>query len=238
MVGPAGVHVHSARMNSKLVVVLLPGLDGTGLQFRRLVECAPERFEPEVVSYPGDEVLDYAQLESRVRAKLPDRPYLLVGESFSGPIAVSIASRPSPNLRGLVLAASFVTPPALPIWRFLPWRLAFGFPAPALLLRRCLAPRDGDLVRGMRTAIQAVAPEVLAARVRATLEVDKRRELAAVECPLLYLQAQQDIVVARRCLRQVLEVKPEATVENLPTAHPVLQIDPEGAWRAIERFAP
>lgn len=46
------------------------------------------------------------------RAALPsDEPFVLVGESFSGPIAISLAASSLPQLKGLVLCCTFVRNP-------------------------------------------------------------------------------------------------------------------------------
>ena len=105
-------------MSNELVVVLLPGLDGTGKLFDRLLLSCPRQFEPQVVVYPGDKMLDYHELEVLVRERLPQRrPFIIVAESFSGPLAIALASRGIDNLVGVVLAASFVTPPRSALWQ-------------------------------------------------------------------------------------------------------------------------
>jgi pimeloyl-ACP methyl ester carboxylesterase len=218
-------------------VVLLPGLDGTGLLFRRFVARAPARVRTQVLSYPVDQRLDYAQLETLVRALLPtNAAYIIVAESFSGPLAALLAARPVGDLRGIVLVASFVTPPALALWRWLPWQLMFRCVAPAPLLRQVLTGADVELAAEVRAATRAVRPGVLAARVRATLVVDVRAELASSTVPLLYLQAERDHIVPARCLRAVLAARADTTVVRVASAHTLLQAEPAAAWRAIEPF--
>jgi pimeloyl-[acyl-carrier protein] methyl ester esterase len=76
------------------MLVLLPGLDGTGKLFAAFVRALGAGVESRVVGYSPDEPLGYEELELKVRAQLPlDRSYVLLGESFSGPIAMRIAAR-------------------------------------------------------------------------------------------------------------------------------------------------
>jgi pimeloyl-ACP methyl ester carboxylesterase len=90
-----------------IALVLLPGMDGTGQLFDDLVAALGPGVETVVVSYPPDPALDYAQLEIIARSNLPPyQPFVLLGESFSGPIAVSIAASAPQNLRGLILCCS------------------------------------------------------------------------------------------------------------------------------------
>ena len=71
-------------------IVLLPGLDGTGELFKPFIDSLPPGIEPILVSYPPKEKLGYGELSDYVMSRLPkDEEYLLVGESFSGPIAYS-----------------------------------------------------------------------------------------------------------------------------------------------------
>src|SRR5215471_17973322 len=98
-----------------VALVVLPGMDGTTAPRADFVAALGPRIEPHLVAYPSDPALGYMELEALVRASLPaDRPYLLLGESFSGPIAISIAaSRPS-HLVGLILCVTFAYNP-LPV---------------------------------------------------------------------------------------------------------------------------
>ena len=111
-------------------LVILPGLDGTAALHAQFVACLGDVLGPvTVLRYPPDKALDYAALEVLVKAALPsDVPFVLLGESFSGPIALSIAADPPVNLVGLVLSTTFArTPlpffsPLAPLTRFAPVR--------------------------------------------------------------------------------------------------------------------
>ena len=110
-------------------VVLLPGMDGSGQLHDGFVTAMAPRFRVEVVAYPADPVQDDRQLQAFVADRLPgDAPFLLVGESFSRPIAIRIAASRPPGLRGLVLCASFAASPR-------PWlghlRPCSGCPCPS-----------------------------------------------------------------------------------------------------------
>jgi pimeloyl-ACP methyl ester carboxylesterase len=221
-----------------VIAILLPGLDGTGKLFSRVVAQCPRRFGIQIVAYPDDKTLSYQELEVIVRGQLPrNRPFIIVAESFSGPVAIMVASRRMENLHGVVLAASFVTPPRSGMWKLLPWRTLFRFPVATGVLRQLLVPSDPSLLRDIRAAARAVSPRVLADRVLSTLSVDVRGELAKTTCPLLYIQARRDRVVPSRCLRDIMSGRENVVVEVLDTPHPVLQHEPKAAWALIERLA-
>src|SRR5687767_5910188 len=94
-----------------ITLMLLPGMDGTGHLFAPFLEALGNEFNVKVVRYPGTEALNYAELEAVARAAMPDGPFVLLGESFSGPIAISLAASGSPHLKGLVLCCTFARNP-------------------------------------------------------------------------------------------------------------------------------
>lgn len=55
-------------------LILLPGMDGTGLLFEPLLEALPGWLEPKVIAYPGHEPLGYAELLPLIRRVRP-RPH-------------------------------------------------------------------------------------------------------------------------------------------------------------------
>jgi len=91
------------------ILVLLPGLDGTGELFAPFVG-ALTGIDTRVIAYPADRAMDYPEHEGFVRDKLPrDEDYFLLAESFSGPIGISIAATAPPRLRGLILCGTFAS---------------------------------------------------------------------------------------------------------------------------------
>jgi pimeloyl-ACP methyl ester carboxylesterase len=100
------------QIMSRTTLVLLPGLDGTGDLFAPVVNALGPSVPTQIVRYPLSDASDYATCEAIARASLPtDRSYVLLGESFSGPIAVSIAATAPPRLGGLILCSTFVCNP-------------------------------------------------------------------------------------------------------------------------------
>ena len=87
-------------------------MDGTGELFADFIAALHDAVVPLVVSYPKGQVLDYEALTEFARASIPfDRPFVLLGESFSGPVAIALAAFRPPGLRGLILCCSFARNP-------------------------------------------------------------------------------------------------------------------------------
>ncbi len=219
-------------------VVLLPGLDGSGRLHDTFTAAMAPRFRLEIVAYPGDRILDYRQLQAFVTERLPrDAPFLLIGESFSGPIAIRIAaSRPS-GLAGLVLCATFAASPR-PWLGYLQPLLALPLPLPpARMLMPAMMGRwtTRDWTRREQAALDALPAAVARARLSEVLRVDATSDLDHIRVPTLYLQASHDRLVPPRCWREIHARLPHAKRVRLRGPHFLLQHQPVRAARAAQR---
>ena len=222
-------------------LVLLPGLDGTGVLFRPLLEALPQEVATIVVSYPGDTALGYSELLPIVLAGLPsDAPFVLVGESFSGPLAVMAAATHPPGLAGLVLCASFIRNPHPYIPSFLAamvrpplFHLFPQFWQAKALFGGYSSPRLRAL---MQDALSRVSPAVLACRVREVLRINVARQLAACTVPILYLRARRDFVVPPWNVSTIRRFCPQLKVVHLAAPHLALQVATGQAAEAITDF--
>lgn len=221
-------------------VVLLPGMDGSGALFEEFSSALAARTM--AISYPPDQPLGYDQLAEYVRARLPaDEPFILLGESFSGPIALTLASTPLPGLRALVLVCTFAKCPVpgllalagrliglLPFWR-----------APLSLVSTLLLGRfaNSTLQARLSAAIERVSPVVWSCRLRAVLTADATQALAKVRVPILYLRASEDRVVFPSASEVVLRRSSVARMVEIEGPHFLLQAKPKETAAEIRAFA-
>ena len=223
-----------------MTLVLLPGMDGTGQLFAPFLAALGPEFRTRVVSYPVDQPLGYAELELLARAAIPARgPYVILGESFSGPIAVSIAASGAARLKGLILCCSFVRSPlrVLPgVGTLLGWLPVTA--APVLLMEQMLLGRfSTPALRAAleRTMAQVSAPAIRA-RMVAALSVDVSAELAALRLPMMYLRARHDRLVAPGASALASRLNPALQVVDLQAPHFLLQAAPQAAAQAVTDF--
>jgi pimeloyl-ACP methyl ester carboxylesterase len=127
-------------------LVLLPGLDGTGVLFADFVGALPKEWQTATVRYPLGRCLSYSELEGLVRAACSiSEPFMLLAESFSTSLAIKYAASNPVNLEGLVLCAGFATSPVRTWRRFLGSLLAplmFHVPLPNLAAKHWLVGPD------------------------------------------------------------------------------------------------
>ncbi|HTA51452.1 MAG TPA: alpha/beta hydrolase [Candidatus Acidoferrum sp.] len=223
-----------------LTLVLLPGMDGTGIFFEDFAAVAQPEFDPVIVRYPDDPSRGYAGLEPVARAALPrDKPFLILGESFSGPIAISIAASNPPGLVGLVLCVTFACSPhpLLPLTTailkpFPPVRLP-SFIQHRNLFGRYDSPRLRAKLRGVRAV---VSQKTLKARLEAIASVDVSEQLRRVTVPTLDLRATDDRVVSCASGDHIRKVLPQVEIAELDAPHLMLQTVPHESLAAIRRF--
>ncbi|MDR2187103.1 MAG: lysophospholipase [Azonexus sp.] len=225
-------------------IIILPGLTGTnrllGEFVSALAAASPGAVRVSVIAYPTDQRLDYAALTARVRALLPsDRPFIIVGESFSGPVALSLAITPPPGLRGTVLVASFARFPST----FSPL-LAAAAPLapvrqlPAAVFSWLLLGRWATRQRraALKQELARIPASLLRFRAAATLRVDLTARLPEITTPLLYCRATADRLVHRAAGEEIQKTIANATLIDIPGPHFLLQTQAASCAAAVIEF--
>ena len=178
-----------------------------------------------------------------VRAALPrSRPFALVAESFGGPLAIRIAADAPPNLRAVVLCATFARNPIPSALRWI--RAAArpgvtGLPLTRAFVRTVMTGRSAPAEVGdaVLEVSRLVAPGVTARRFREVLAVDVRPLLASIRVPTLYLRATRDRLIAgRRGLDPIAAGIPGCESIAIDGPHLLLQVRPRESARAILEF--
>ncbi len=223
-----------------LTAVLLPGLDGSGKQFAPLQESLGNALSTRIVAYSPDST-NYEDHLSQVMAALPiQEPYVLVAESYSGPVAIRVAARRPEGLKGLVLCASFAKCPRAFLSHFRsalgivpPWKVNANWVAPLVLGRY----KTADLLGLLEVGLSSVAPRVLLERLKGVARVDVSTEAQSVAVPALYLRATSDRLVPASAGAYVARCIPRITVRDLDGPHFLLQARADAASEEILSFA-
>ena len=202
-------------------ITLLPGLDGTGALYEPLLEALGPDVAVTRVGYDPRATQTRAALLSIAQAALPvGQRTLLVGESFSGPLAISLAFRCPEAISHVVLLASFcsaphrltsLVPPLAPI--------LFSRPAPRAVLRRYFLGGTSSpaVVEAARTAMASVAPAVVAQRLQIVSETRVGPELAQLPMPVHLVYGSADrLIDAPRAAAECLTFLPDAHEHCIP----------------------
>ncbi|XCN72095.1 MAG: alpha/beta hydrolase [Candidatus Electrothrix aestuarii] len=224
-------------------IILLPGMDGTGMLFnpfiRELNKHIPEDVSVQVISYPCDQDLSYAELVDFVQEKLPlDEDIILVAESFSGPIAYALATGQKNRVQAVIFAATFLCPPQKALWK-MPPRLVAPFlkiPLPIFLLKALFFDHEtaDETVALFRKASGKVRSSVFATRMREICTL--RIERSSLDMSCAYVRAGKDHFVPGAHAEEFRILAPHIKLFDIPGPHFVLQARPEESAQAIGDF--
>jgi pimeloyl-ACP methyl ester carboxylesterase len=198
-----------------------------------------QHLEPRVVRYPIS-LTTYPDCVAYARAQLPvGRPFILLGESFSGPVASAVAAEQPPGLIGLVLCVTFARNPR----PALAWtaRILRHLPPgrmPLRLLRWLLLGRwdSRALTSLVKVMLPQVPPLTLKDRLLAVMAVDHSALLSPIQVPILALVAAQDRLIPTEATRWIRAQRP-IDIVTLQGPHWLLQTRPEACAQAIQDFA-
>ena len=224
------------------MIVLLPGLHGTGGLWGALLAEIPAGVRTRVIEHTTKRVCGYGALRRRVEEELRrEGEMVLVAESFSGAMALEIAARDPPRVKGVVLCASFVTRPVPAVLSVLGAGLALvgaGVYVPGWAVKVFLAGSGGsrELVRGVQREVRRVWPAVLAYRVLQAAWIDGRRALARCKSPVLLLAGRKDRLVGPRSVRRMKRVRGDMAVKVIEGPHLLAQVRAREVWGEIEGF--
>lgn len=205
-------------------LVLVPGIDGTGLLFYRQLPLLESRYAVTTTRLrDGARVMDelVADLHRSVTAA-SDRPVTLLGESFGGALALSYALAHPERVGRLVILNSFAhfgSPARL----WLGYHLLRATPWGMMRLVRQLNGRrmhsqgtDPDEIRRFLQLMQNTTREGYLSRLQILRDYDIREQLQELRVPVLYLAADRDVLVPSVDQARMMAARtPQATMRVL-----------------------
>lgn len=206
-------------------LVLVPGLDGTGLLFYRQVPLLARRYH--VTTHRlRDTAVDIgeliAELDTTVDAVANGGPVTLVGESFGGALALSYALARPDRVKRLVILNSFpFFTPQVRLW--LGYQLLRGTPWGVMrIVRQLTAWRmhsrhtGREELRRFHDLMRATTRAGYLSRLRMLRAYDVRARLQEIQAPVLYLASDCDhLVPAVEQARLMAAHTPRATLRVL-----------------------
>jgi pimeloyl-ACP methyl ester carboxylesterase len=221
-------------------LVLLPGMDGTGELFAPLTKVLPNGLQPLIVAYPPNEPWGYPELLTFILNQLPkDEDFVVLGESFSGPLALMLASDPPARMLALILACTFEHHPRIALASLsMLANAALRFRPPKFLIQSVLTngAKNFDIAACVQLAVSKVSVEALTARIKAVNGLSNDAQQRPISMPSLYLQASSDRVVPERCYQSLQIRIPHLKLAKIEGPHCLLQVNPEASVEAIVSF--
>ena len=217
-------------------LVLLPGLDGTGLLFQPLLKTLPSDVDVVVISYPPNVLMGYKELVEYVDARLPEEDYILVAESFAGPIAYQLAQRNSSYLQSVIFVATFLESP-----RPLLSKLSVLFSPslirvmPDLMIKSFLLgfSANKDVLGLFKESLKRVSPKVLSFRLNELSKLSQNDEQRQ-NVSALYIQASNDNLVLKKSAEDFKKAFSRLEIFEVKGSHFILQTSPQACSNIIE----
>ena len=224
-------------------IVLMPGMDGTGGLFGPLKKLLPKDVNVKIVRYPKDQLLSFEETVQCAKEQIEaDDNLILLAESFSGPIAVSLIGSGQIKAKYLILCTTFARPPRPVFFKaltYLPLELLIRIPFPRFILNRRigLGKEETDLFLAMWKEVKFRVPaKTLVHRLKLINKVNVIGWLPKITIPCLYLQASADRSVPLSALNDFIELVPDLRIRRVPGPHFLLQSQPKACLSAIKTF--
>ena len=226
-------------MSKSFKLVFLPGMDGTGNLFKDLIGHLGDS-DHQIVSYPTDTNQDYQTLISYVKSKLPGQDYVLIAESFSGPIAAElIKDKELPGLRAVFFVATFLSPPhrfLLAISRLLPLKVMNKLPGSRLIYQKLFfgGYASNKLLNMFNKTINSMPTKVLNERLRTMQSLNFRA--SELDLPAAYLLPSYDMLVSKTKVNEFRGYFPKLKILEIAGPHFILQARPEESAGLLREF--
>ncbi len=217
----------------KADVVLLPGLHGSCALFSSFIALAPAWASclplalPTVGGQSFDEIADAIFPELK-----PLDGIVLLGESFSGPVAARLSARLGQRVALLVLCN-----PVVEMSVRVPQRLLAPIVSSAWMPTWCasmaLSGGDPSIARAALDEIRALPEGILARRLSAAFSATEKALAPHLSPPLLTILGTSDNLVSLARSRALFSRIPESTVAEIEGPHLIVQTRPVEVWAAI-----
>ena len=217
-------------------IILLPGVDGTGVLFEPFVNIFKADVPVEVVPLTKDSDQSILNQVSIIEDAVGDEEVILIVESYSGLLAYELAKRNKIRIKQIFFFGCFLQPPSFigTIGRFLPVRLLNMLPDKLLshfLFNRWSSP---ELTALFRKAIESVDFPNLKKRIKTIATYQKPSQV--IDVPCVYVQATMDNLVSAYNVKAFEEVCSNLQVEFVEATHMLLQTQPQEMSQLIHKY--
>jgi pimeloyl-ACP methyl ester carboxylesterase len=214
---------------------LVPGLHGTAGPFERLLRLIPGG----AIEIPKSGPQNYGHLAAWLGRQKTPKSFILVGESFGGPLCLRLAATRPRGLKGLVLLGSFAAmdrPLSGLLSHFIPpLPLAANFSR--AFVQRALfsgqaSPAQLDFFQ--REAAKT-SPWIFRARFQEVMRGDVRPWLPQIQVPVLSLRGSRDRMVPLEA-EQTLQGIPRLSRAGIDSPHVIAGTQPQELAKMLLRF--
>ena len=223
-------------------LILLPGMDGTGKLFQPFINELPDEIDCSVISYPENKCLSYKELETFVFDKLPkDEDFVLLAESFSGPVGYLLAKRNLANMKGVIFVATFLQNPNKPLVnlvKLLPLSILLSLPIPEFIIKHFFLGKspNNQTFKLFKDIIKNTSSKIISFRIneisKLSLDLDK------ITIKSFCIHALNDKLVPPNNLNSFTEISDSLKTIKINGPHFILQARAKECAALVEEIWP
>ena len=225
-------------------LILLPAFDGTGLMFKSFLQELGNAFNAIVIPYPETGSQDYATLSDYVRSKIPEHEdYIVLGESFAGPIVYDIANKDEKFCKGAVFVATYLTDPSPKVLKKLTSLpasvISFLISRPTVISKLTLSKAaDFEVAKAIAKNFSTVNADIIKQRLKTINSLGDVPPASQLSMPCLNLSATKDKLVMKDKIQEFQNLCSSLDLESSSGGHFILQENPGDSAKIVkEKFA-
>jgi len=218
-------------------LILLPGMDGTGILFTPLIHHL-DGLGTKVIPLPNDGPQDYSSLSTHVASVIGDEECIIIAESFSGGIVETLLRSGDANLKHVIFFASFLSRPSfflLKIAIYLPLQTLLNIPllTPIFMRFFCLGRKaPADNIKLLQRAISLVPVATLKTRMKQASAYKASNRV--FQTPATYIHPKHDLLVSDRSLDFMSRFNKIEIIE-LDGPHFIIQSQPKKCANIVRK---
>jgi len=218
-------------------ILLLPGLDGTGILFDRLVSALPNDLDVQIISLDSLIGTSFSEQAQSVADSLNDTEFIIVAESYSGRMGYELCHLLGERVKRVIFLASFVSSPSIiSKWAHL---------MPIFLLRPNIFSKwlltnigfsgEGNtiLTAHVFESLNRAKKDKLKQRLKNISKLNTPFRMLATQA--VYIQAEKDHLVSERVVNIIEKLFINVSMVKLSGGHFVAQIHPNKCAQIIMR---
>lgn len=219
-------------------ILLLPGMDGTGVLFEPFVKAFPNSIDIQVATLIQEKDVSIEEQASALLGQVKNNT-IIVAESYSGLVADELGKLAPESIKHIVFAASFLERPSI--------LAKFGNIVPKAMLNYTLYPKSivmqvlfgkysSQYLMGLfERAMADISLDLLEFRIKQLCNLNKVEHSSNISAT--YLQAEHDSLVSSNAVDVFKKVYNRLNYKTVQGSHFVLQTNPKDTVREVLAIA-
>lgn len=218
-------------------LAVIPGLNGNDQLCQEFLELLT--IDTQFIPLPEDCPQDHQSLAKAILPQLPNEPFILLVESYSGSIAPYLLQYQQLAIKGVIFFVSLLATPSkalLELPKFISAKTLLKLPLVDGQLRKKYLNNDAtpEQVQHVKQVVQNIPDQILQQRAEALKKLTTFPPQPDV--PVAFVEASNDHVLNRRAQDSIKKVYPQAQKYEITGSHFLLYTKPKESAELVEEI--